>query len=144
MAQDSSASTLGVSKGRRTFHVSLKDLGIKSASLRMKGKMVVSPRARLAECNGIARGTRKASLQALGPAMSLTCRGLQVNPKTSGRLDIKAPFLAQTLRGLEIGGLLSIKDLDLHFSTNEDPGSVATPGCVFQQDGLIGRKCPLV
>lgn len=41
--QDSSASTLGVSKVRRTFHVNLKDLGIKSASLCMKGKMVVFP-----------------------------------------------------------------------------------------------------
>jgi hypothetical protein len=37
-----------------------KDLGIKSASLCMKGKMVVSLRAaRLAECNGIARNTRE-------------------------------------------------------------------------------------
>lgn len=67
-----------------------------------------------------------------------------MNPKTSGRSDIKAPFLVQTLRGLEIGGLLSIKNLDLHFSTDEGPVSVATPGCVFQQDGLIGRKCLLV
>lgn len=79
MAQDSSASTLGVSKGRRTFHVSLKDLGIKSASLCMKGKMLVSPRTRLAECNGIARGTREKG-QPPGPSPVLNMQGTAGEP----------------------------------------------------------------
>lgn len=67
-----------------------------------------------------------------------------MNPKTSECLDIKAPILVQTFGGLEICGLLSMKNPDLHFAIDKGPVSAATPGCVFQQDGPTGRKCPLV
>lgn len=80
MAQDSSASALGVSKGR-TFYVSLKDLGIKSASLCMKGKMLVSPGTRLAECNSIASVTReKGQPPGLGPSHVLNMQGTAGEP----------------------------------------------------------------
>lgn len=80
-AQDSSASTLGVSKVRRTFQVNLKDLGIKSASLCMKGKIVVSPRARLAECNGRARSMREEGQPpGLGPSPVLNMQGTAGEP----------------------------------------------------------------